>query len=116
MQPVRAMGLFARILAWFRPQQTVSAVPLVNAAPLPLAIPEPEPDVDVALEESALFEAQKESAPNESGFRMRALRGDETRKMPALETRISPFNAPTRRVDLDEIARTLDARAASSRK
>jgi hypothetical protein len=114
MQRVRAMGLFARLFSWFRPTRSVSAVNGETASSV--AVVTPEPDVDVALVESDLFEPEKESAPNQSGFRMRALRGDATRKMPALETRASPFDAPTRRVDLDEIARTLDARAASSRK
>jgi hypothetical protein len=114
MQRVRAMRLFARLFGWLRRTRTVSAVNQETASSV--AVLPPVPDVDVALVESDLFEPEKESAPNESGFRMRALAGNETRKMPALETRPSPFNAPTRRVDLDEIARTLDARAASSRK
>ncbi|MGZ6066735.1 MAG: hypothetical protein ACXWVM_30330 [Polyangiales bacterium] len=114
MHHMRAMSLLARIIdsivAWFRPARRPPALQsLASVLPLATATVEADRDVhhDVSLSESELFDEEREAAaPNESGVHLRALRGgNETRRVPALATRISPFDAPTVRVDLDDFAR-----------
>jgi hypothetical protein len=87
-------SFFARLRSWFLRERA------------------PAVELEVTMPEDQLFEAASEPAsdPNESGVRLKTAAAVQVRgRLPALQLRNSPFDAATRKVDVEELAKAIES-------